>query len=339
MQRKKINLKKTPKGIPQDDDFDVVTEKLNELQDGEVLVETVYISVDPYLRGLMTEGGPSSFQKMEPGKTCFSRGVVRVTESKESSFSKGDYLYGGAEWADHQILSKNEIKQYKKLPFSDDKHLRASLGVIGMPGCTAYVGLFNVGKLKDGETLVVSGAAGAVGSVVGQLAKIQNKNVKVVGICGGQDKVKRVKEFGFDEVIDYKQNNLEADLKKAVPNGVDVYFDNVGGVTKDTIIPLMNTFGRIPQCGAISGYNDTEKKEMGPRLEGFIIYKRLTIQGFIVGDYGKELDEIEVKLKQWVDEGKIKYDETVEEGVENIPKAFIQLFKGGNTGKMIVKIK
>lgn len=339
MERRKVNLKKTPKGIPTEEDFEVVTEKLKEIQDGEVLIETLYISVDPYLRGLMVDDGPSPWKKITSGNVAFSRGVVRVVESKESSFSKGDILFGQqTDWADFQIISKDELKAYKKLSYSEDKFLRAYLGVTGMPGATAYVGTLIVGKLKDGETLVVSGAAGAVGSAVGQIAKLEKKNINVVGICGGKDKVKRVKEFGFDHVIDYKDNNLQAELEKACPKGIDVYFDNVGGETKDTIIPFMNQFGRIPQCGAISGYN-ASKQETGPRLEGYIIYKRLTIQGFIVGDYQDEMEKIESTLKKWVEDDKLKYDETVLNGVESIPKAFIQLFHGGNLGKMIVKVK
>lgn len=329
---KTIILKSRPKGTPQLSDFEFVDEKMPEVMQGEILLKTVFVSVDPYLRGRMSDADSyvPPFQLNKP----ISSGIIgEVIESKNDNFNKGDFVSARLDWKEYQI---SDGKGLQKLDTSIQP-LSLYMGVMGMPGMTAYMGLTQIGKPKAGETLVVSGAAGAVGSTVGQIGKILG--CRVVGIAGTDEKVKMLKtKFGFDDAINY---NTTKDMKKAIadacPNGVDIYYDNVGGTISDAVHRNINQFGRIIVCGAISTYNATEVP-MGPRVEGFLIKKSALMHGFIVSDFSDKFPEGIQHLGQWLKEGKLISEETVVEGFESIPRAFIDLFNGKNKGKMIVKI-
>lgn len=329
--QKQIKLINRPTGTPTSKDFEMVTAPINSVSEGEVLVKTVYISVDPYLRGRMndTKSYIPPFQLNE----MISSGVVgQVVQSQSSLFKKGDVVLGSLPWQEYSVAKENTVRKidHKLAPAS------AYLSVLGMTGLTAYFGLLDIGKPKEGETVVVSGAAGAVGSIVGQIAKI--KGARVVGIAGTDDKVKYlVEELGFDAAINYKTQDVAQALRDACPNGIDVYFENVGGEISDAIFPLLNNFARIPVCGAISSYNN-EQTDVGPRVQGYLIKTSSLMQGFTIGNYSARFGEGAKELATWLKEGKLKYEETVTEGFDHTIDAFLDLFKGANLGKAIVKI-
>ena len=329
---KTIILNSRPKGTPQLSDFKFMDEKMPEVMQGEILLKTLFVSVDPYLRGRMSDAD-SYVPPFELDNPISSGIVAEVVESKNENFKKGDFVSDRLEWKEYQISTG---KGLQKLDPSIQP-LSAYLGIVGMTGMTAYMGLTQIGKPKTGETIVVSGAAGAVGSVVGQIGKILGCHV--VGIAGTDEKVAMLKsEFGFDAAINYNtEKNIKKAIAKACPNGVDIYFDNVGGPISDAVHRNINQFGRIIVCGAISTYNATELP-MGPRVEGFLIKKSALMQGFIVSDFSDKFPEGTQHLGQWLKEGKLTYKETVVEGFDSIPQAFIDLFSGKNTGKMIIKV-
>ena len=329
---KTILLKNRPSGIPTLKDFEVVEEEKPSPKEGEILLKIKYISVDPYLRGRMRdeESYIPPFKLDEPIESGI---IAEVIESRNPHFSKGDYVNGMLKWKEFQTSSGNGLNKVNK----ELAPLTAFLGVLGLTGITAYLGLEKIGKLKKGETLLVSAAAGAVGSVVGQIGKI--KGCRVVGITGSDEKIERIKgKFGFDEGINYKTtDDLSKAIAKACPNGVDVYYDNVGGEMLDAAMANMNKYGRIIICGAISLYN---KKEipLGPRHEGTLIKKSILMQGFTVRDFIKEFGPAINQLSSWYKEGKLTYSETIVEGFDNVPQSFLDLFEGKNKGKMIVKV-
>lgn len=329
--QKQINLINRPKATPDYNDFEFVDAPVETPSDGEVLIRTVYISVDPYLRGRMNEG--KSYIKPFQLNEVISSGVVgQVVESKSDHFSKGDVVLGSLGWQEYSVAGEKEIRKidHSIAPAS------AYLSVLGMTGLTAYFGLLDIGKPKKGETVVVSGAAGAVGSVVGQIAKI--KGARVVGIAGSDEKTSYLKdELNFDETINYKTQNVAEALKEACPDGIDVYFENVGGEIADAIFPLLNNFARIPVCGAISSYNN-EGEDVGPRVQGHLIKTSSLMQGFTVGNYSSRFGEGAKELAGWLSEGKIKYEETITEGFDRTIDAFLDLFKGANLGKALVKV-
>ena len=327
-----INLKNRPKGRPELTDFDFTTSEIPELQEGEVLLSSKYISVDPYLRGRMSDA-PSYIEPFELDKPMASGMIAEVLESKNSNFSTGDFVSGMLQWKDTQVAKADGLIKVdpNKAPLS------AYLGILGMTGLTAYLGLTEIGKPKKGETLIVSGAAGAVGSVVGQIGKILG--LRVVGIAGTDEKVDMLKsEFGFDEGINYNTTeNMTEAIAKACPDGVDVYFDNVGGAISDAVLFNINKFSRTVNCGAISVYNNTElPKSMS--VQPFLIKKSSSMQGFVIFDYVDKHPEGIKQLAAWLDQGKLSYTETIREGFENIPQAFLDLFDGKNKGKMVVKL-
>lgn len=329
---KAIVLKNRPKGKPTLKDFKFVEEKKPSPKEGEILLKTKYISVDPYLRGRMRdeESYIPPFKLNEPIESGI---IAEVIESRSPNFSKGEYVNGMLQWKQFQTSSGNGLNKVNQ----ELAPLTAFLGVLGLTGITAYLGLEKIGKLKKGETLLVSAAAGAVGSVAGQIGKI--KGCRVVGIAGSDEKIKRIQEkFGFDQGINYKTTD---DLKKAIaeacPDGVDVYYDNVGGEILDAAMANINKYGRFIICGAISLYNETEIP-MGPRHEGILIKKSVLMQGFTVRDYVKDFGPALKQLTSWYKEGKLTHSETIVEGFDNVPQAFIDLFEGKNKGKMIVKI-
>jgi len=329
---KTINLKNRPSGKPELTDFEFTTSEIAELQQGEVLLSTKYVSVDPYLRGRMSDV-PSYVEPFKLNKPIVSGIIAEVLESKSSGLSKGDYVSGSLQWKETQVAKADGLMKVD----ADKAPLSAYLGILGMTGLTAYLGLTEVGKPKKGETLVVSGAAGAVGSVVGQIGKILG--LRVVGIAGTDEKVEMLKsEFGFDEGINYKTTeNMTKAIAKTCPNGVDVYFDNVGGEISDAVLFKINKFSRTVNCGAISVYNSTEMPK-SISVRPFLIKKSSSMQGFVIFDFADKHPEAMKQLAEWLQEDKLHYTETIREGFENIPQAFLDLFEGKNKGKMVVKL-
>lgn len=329
---KVILLKNRPKGEPTLKDFDFIEEEEPKPEEGEILLKTKYVSVDPYLRGRMRDE-KSYIEPFKIGEPLESSIIAEVVESRNKNFKKGDFVNGTLQWKEFQTSNGNGLNKVN----SEKAPLKTSLGVLGLTGITAYLGLDKIGKLKKGETLLVSGAAGAVGSIAGQIGKI--KGCSVVGIAGSEEKIDRIKEkFGFDAGINYKTaDNMKKAIADVCPNGVDVYYDNVGGEILDAALGNINKYGRVINCGAISLYNKTETPT-GPRVETTLIKNSVLMQGFTVRDFLKDFGPAQNQLAKWMEEGKLTYSETVVEGFENIPQAFIDLFDGKNKGKMIVKI-
>jgi NADPH-dependent curcumin reductase CurA len=330
MKNRKITLKSRPIGMPLLSDFGNEEELMPFSGEGEVLLKSLYISVDPYLRGKMNGTHPPIFELNEP---VSSKIIAEVVESNNENFIKGDYVSGYLKWQKYQVSDGNTLQKVD----STTAPLSAYLGVLGITGLSAYIALMDIGKPKKGETLVVSGAAGAVGSIVGQIGKLMG--CKVVGIVGTDEKKALIKsKFGYDKAINYKATpDMKAGIAELCPEGVDIYFDNVGGAVSDGVIVNMNKYGRIPVCGSISNYNDIEE-QTSPSLLPIIVYKFLTIQGFLIGDYTARFPGVIAQLVAWLKEGKITYSETILEGFDKLPEAFIGLFEGRNEGKMIVKI-
>lgn len=331
MTTQQIVLAARPKGTPTLDDFRTASIELKAIENGEVLLKGLYYSVDPYMRGRMNDAKSyaAPFQIDQP----IHGGIVaEVVESKSNKFNKGDIVLGMLPWQENIIAKEKEIQKI------DAGIAPASyyLGVLGMPGLTAYFGLMHICKPKTGETVVVSGAAGAVGVVVGQIAKING--CRVVGIAGSDEKIKLLKEdFGFDEAINYKtSDNIKKAIAAVCPNGVDIYFDNVGGEISDAVIANINFHARIALCGQIALYNSAEIP-IGPRLQPMLLTRSVLMQGFIISNYQSQFAEGIQHLVQWVKEGKLHFTETMVHGFEQLPAALLGLFKGENTGKMIVK--
>jgi NADPH-dependent curcumin reductase CurA len=330
MENKRVLLASRPTGWVSEDNFRVETVPVPQPREGEVLVKNLWLSLDPYMRGRMNEG-KSYAARQEIGEVMVGGTVGEVVESKNPKFAKGDQVLGMFGWQQYGLSDGKGLNKVdaSRVP------LPAYLGVLGMPGVTAWVGLLDICQPKAGETVVVSAASGAVGSVVGQIAKI--RGCRAVGIAGGKQKCDYVvKELGFDACVDYKAGKLNDDLKAALPKGIDCYFENVGGEILDAALRRMNAFSRIAVCGLISQYNATEL--YGVKNFQAILTNRIKVQGFIVSDrmelWAKALPE----LIGWVAAGKIKYRETVAQGLENAPKAFIGLLKGENFGKQLVKL-
>ncbi|MBW8688344.1 NADP-dependent oxidoreductase [Chitinophaga rhizophila] len=331
MKTKQIVLASRPSGTPELSNFNTKEITLPELKEGEILLKGLFYSVDPYMRGKMNDKKSYTppFKLDEP----IDGGVVaEVVESKSGKFGKGDVVMGQLPWQELIITAEKGLKKI------DANIAPASyyLGILGMPGLTAYIGFTEIGKPKAGETVVVSGAAGAVGTVVGQIAKL--KGCKVIGIAGTDEKIAVMKEkFGYDEGINYKSTK---DMNKAIqehcPDGVDIYFDNVGGEVSDAVMSNLNFHARVPVCGQISLYNSKEV-ETGPRLQPILVTKSVLMQGFIVSNYQSLFEESSKQMAEWVKEGKLQSTETIIEGFDKLPEALLGLFKGDNTGKMIVK--
>lgn len=327
-----IILAERPKGMPDSSTFKFIKKDLEGLKAGQVLVKTLFVSVDPYMRGRM-ENAESYIEPFKVGEVIEGGAIGEVIESRSGHLKQGDVVIGMFGWQKYNIAEEWEVRKIDPSLAPISTHL----GILGMTGLTAYFGLIDIGKPEEGETVVVSGAAGAVGSTVGQLAKI--KGARVVGIAGTEEKIKYLKdELGFDEGINYRTaRNLDNEIKRACPDGVDVYFDNVGGEISDAVLTQLNRFARIPVCGAISAYN-LEKADVGPRVQTTLIKKSALMQGFTVGNYSDRFQEGAKQLAQWLQEGKLTYHETIQEGFEHIPEAFLGLFKGNNIGKLLVKI-
>ncbi len=328
-----IHLKKRPVGAPTLDNFELTESENNlTLKDGEVLLETKYLSVDPYLRGRMSDA-KSYVPPFEVGKPINSGIIAEVIETKNENFTKGYFVRDRLDWKTVQVSDGKELQKVDP----DKAPLSAYLGIVGMTGLTAYLGLHEIGKPKKGETLIVSGAAGAVGSVVGQIGKILG--LTVIGIAGSDEKVELLtSEFGFDRGINYKTTeDMKAAIKEAAPNGVDIYFDNVGGEISDAVLFSINKFARTINCGAISVYNNTETPT-GVSVQPFLIKNSALMQGFIVSNYADKFPEAMEQLSKWLGEEKLTYRETIVEGFENTPQAFLDMMDGKKKGKMIVKV-
>mgnify|MGYP001182735081 FL=1 len=328
-------LDKRPKGMPGDECW-----KLNEvetlpLKKGEVLIKVLYLSIDPYMRGRMNDG-ESYAAPAALGEPMTGESVGIVIESESDKFIKGDYLCVHRGWQTHIIVSDDEPTLFKADP--SIVPLQTYLGTVGMPGRTAYFGLLRVGLPKSGETIVVSAASGAVGSVVGQMGKILG--CRVIGVAGGEKKCSYVKdELGFDDCIDYKAEGMEEKLKEACPEGVDIYFENVGGPVSKAVSKLLNEGSRVPICGFISAYNS---EDMTQEETPFHIFGALDPapehRFFVVTEWFKEWREATEELSQWITEGKIKYEETITEGFENAPQGLRDVLSGKNFGKQLIKV-
>jgi len=329
---REIRLKNRPEGLPKESDFELYEAAIPEVGDGEVLVQNIYMSVDPYMRGRMNDR-KSYVPPFQVGMPLEGGCVGRIIESKGGRFETGDYVSGMLGWREYFVSGgEGLIKIDPGLA-----PIQSYLGTLGMPGLTAYAGLLHIGELKKGETVFVSAASGAVGSVVCQIAKI--RGCYVVGSAGSDEKVAwLLEEAGIDAAFNYKAtDDIIAEVGRLTPQGIDVYFENVGGVHLEAALEHMNTYGRIVMCGMISMYNST-KPVPGPSNLFYVTSKQLTMRGFIVMDHFDKLQQFFSDMGKWIAEGKIKWKETTVHGIENAPKAFIGLFKGENFGKMIVKI-
>jgi NADPH-dependent curcumin reductase CurA len=327
---RQIRLRRHPVGMPRPDDFDLVESPLPSPGAGEVLCRTVYLSLDPYMRGRIS-GVRSYAQGVEPGQVIVGATVGEVIESKHPGLGRGDIVLGYGGWQSHAVGKGGGLRKLdpKQAPVS------TALGVLGMPGMTAYVGLLDIGQPRPGETVVVSAASGAVGSAVGQIARI--KGARAIGIAGSQDKCDYVvRELGFDQCVNYKTGDLAATLRAACPSGIDVYFENVGGDVLRAVMTLLNHNARIPLCGLISEYNATGSTP-GPNLRP-LLFNRVLLKGFIVSDHLSRLAEFLKDCGGWLREGRLKHREDVVAGLEKAPEAFIGLLQGKNFGKLLVQV-
>jgi len=327
-----IVLNSRPDGWPRPENFKLIEAAIPEIGDGEILVRNLYMSVDPYMRARMNDA-KSYVPPFQIDKVLEAGVVGEVVKSQNPKFKAGDVVVGMLGWENYSKSDGADLLTVERGPVP----LSYYLGILGMPGMTAYAGLVDVAKLQEGETVFVSAASGAVGSVVGQIAKIMG--CEVVGCAGSDDKVDYlINELGFDRAFNYKTcGSIPKKIAELCPKGIDVNFENVGGKIMEAALWNMNDFGRIALCGMISNYNDTDMAP-GPRGMGLIIQRRLKIQGFIVFDNPKLNMEFVRKAAVWLEEGKLKYRESVTEGLENAPSAFIGMLKGENFGKQIVKI-
>jgi len=333
MKTRQFVLASRPKGLPSSENFRIETKDTDELKDNEVLLKSWYISVDPYMRGRMSNAKSyaASFELNQPIKGSV---VARVVESRSGLLNKGDSVTGSLPWATYCIEKAENLRKVDTQSVPPGYHL----GILGMPGLTAYFGIMDIGKPKEGETVVISGAAGAVGIAAGQIAKIQG--AKVVGIAGSDEKCNLLKDqFGFDETVNYKHiKALRKTISGVCPKGVDVYFDNVGGAITDAVIANLNNHSRIILCGQISQYNNT-RVSTGPSILPTLLTRSVKLQGFIVRNYSDRFGEGLTQMTKWVNEGKLKYRETVIHGFDKLPEAFIGLFSGRNQGKMLVEVE
>lgn len=335
VKNRRILLARRPAGEPSETDFTYSEGTLEGPQPGRMLLRTLWLSLDPYMRGRMSDR-KSYAPSVGIGDVMVGGTVTEVVASKLEGFIPGDIVEGRTGWQEYALSDGAGMRKVDPAlgPIS------TALGVLGMPGMTAYFGLFNIGEPKPGETVVVSAAAGAVGAIVGQLAKI--KGCRVVGIAGAPEKCAYVvNELGFDECVSHREPDLAQRLEKACPKGIDVYFENVGGRVFEAVLPWLNEFARVPVCGLIAHYNDTElpsEPNQIPLLMRAILTRRLTIRGFIRGDFLDQQAAFFEDMSRWIRENRIKYREDIVEGLEHAPRAFLKLFRGENFGKLLVKV-
>jgi NADPH-dependent curcumin reductase len=331
---KRVVLAARPVGEPKQTDFRVEDYPMPTPGEGQVLVRTIWLSLDPYMRGRMSDG--PSYATPVPIDGVMEGGTVNeVLASNHPGFAKGDIVLARSGWQTHALPDGKDLRKVDPQlgPIS------TAVGVLGMPGMTAYAGLLDIGRPQAGETVVVAAASGAVGSAVGQIAKL--KGARAVGLAGGADKCRYVRqELGFDDCIDHRDPDLAAKLKDACPKGIDVYFENVGGAVFEAVFPLLNVFARVPVCGLIAQYNDTQATvpKWASSMMRNVLTRRLTIRGFIVGDFAARHPDFLRDMSQWVREGKVKHREFVTEGLDSAPAALIGLLKGANFGKQLVRV-
>jgi NADPH-dependent curcumin reductase len=333
---RRIILSSRPSGAPTPQNFRSDEQPVRSRSDGELLLQTLYLSLDPYMRGRVSDA-PSYAPPVALGDVMIGGTVSRVVDSKNANFKQDDLVLGFSGWQQYEV---SDGKALTKLDVGM-QHPSLALGVLGMPGFTAYMGLLDIGQPKATDTVVVAAASGAVGAVVGQIAKL--KGSRVVGIAGGAEKCRYVvEELRFDACLDHKSSDLAAQLAAACPKGIDVYFESVGGAVFDAVMPLLNAQARIPVCGLIAGYNNASPPTGPDRLSelvGRVLRKRIKMQGFIIfDDYGSRFGEFSKQMSAWVNDGKIKYREDIVNGLDRAPQAFIGLPKGKNFGKLVVKV-
>ena len=328
--RRALVLRRRPAREPGADDFDMIEQPMPAPKAGEVLTRSIWLSIDPYMRGRLSDRA-SYAAPVQIGEVMTGETVGEVLASAAPGFAPGDLVVGSRGWETHALTA---ARQLTKL----DRHgppLATYLGVLGMPGVTAYSGMTDIGRVQAGETVVVSAASGPVGSVAGQLAK--RAGARVVGVAGGAEKCLWVQEaLGFDDCVDHRTMDLSAALAAACPKGVDVYFENVGGAVQAAVIPMLNLFARVIFCGMVAQYNDPHPPP-GPNL-AFMIGKRVLMQGMLVSDKMGRFPEWRALAAPWVQEGSLRYRETVMEGLEQAPEALAQVLRGGNFGKMLVRV-
>ncbi|KAA8679410.1 NADP-dependent oxidoreductase [Vibrio gigantis] len=332
---RRIVLASRPVGAPTQDNFRLENVAAPAINDGEMLLRSVYLSLDPYMRGRMNDAksyaDPVAIDEVMVGAT-----VCQVEASNNSDFEVGEWVLAYTGWQDYGVSNGEGLIKLGKEP----THPSYALGIMGMPGFTAYMGLLDIGRPKEGDTLVVAAATGPVGATVGQIGKL--KGCRVIGVAGGQEKCQYAKEvLGFDECIDHKADDFAEQLAKACDNGIDVYFENVGGKVFDAVMPLLNTGARIPVCGLISQYNATSLPEGPDRMSslmGTLLVKRIKMQGFIIfDDYAHRYNEFATQMTEWLSQGKMHYREHLIEGLNEAPQAFMGLLEGQNFGKLVIK--
>ena len=333
---RQFTLASRPHGAPTNENFELKNVELPSLKDGEVLLRTIYLSLDPYMRGRMSNA-KSYADPVEIGDVMVGATVCQVESSKNDKFSEGEWVLAYTGWQTYAISNGEGLMSLGKEPTNPSY----ALGIMGMPGFTAYMGLLDIGAPKAGETVVVAAATGPVGATVGQIAKI--KGCKVVGVAGGSEKCAHaVENLGFDACVDHKADDFAEQLEKACEQGIDVYYENVGGKVFDAVLPLLNTSARVPICGLVSQYNATSLPEGPDRLGmlmGQLLTKRIKMQGFIIfDDYGDRYDEFAQDMQKWLQDGEIQYREHLVDGFEKTISAFNDMISGKNFGKTVVKI-
>jgi len=333
---RQVQLASRPVGAPTTGNFHMASSPVPTVAVGQVLLRTVYLSLDPYMRGRMSDAA-SYAEAVAVGATMVGSTVCRVQQSQHNSFAEGDWVLAYTGWQDYAVSDGTGLTKLDPAM----AHPSYALGVLGMPGFTAYMGLLDIGAPKAGETVVVAAATGAVGSVVGQIAKL--KGCRVVGIAGGTDKCRSaVDELGFDACLDHHSPDLAAQLSAACPKGIDVYFESVGGKVFDAVLPLLNTAARVPVCGLIADYNSTalpQGPDRSPLLMRTLLTKRIRMQGFIIfDDYGHRFPEFARDMGRWLASGQVTFREDMVDGLENAPQAFIGLLEGKNFGKLVIRV-
>jgi len=331
-----VVLAARPHGLPTPSDFRLEEAPVPTPQEGQVLLRTLYLSLDPYMRELMNEIGPVYASSVQIGQPMQGGTVNRVVESRHPQFRVGDLVLGNAGWQDYALSDGQDL-----VSLADMERPSLAVGALGMPAFTAYVGLLDIGQPKPGDTVVVAAATGAVGAMVGQIAKL--KGARVVGIAGGADKCRyAVNDLGFDICLDRRDPQLPQQLAAACPRGIDVYFENVGGIVFDAVLPLLNIGARVPVCGVIAHYND-EAPSPGPnrlpKTMSTVLQKRIRMQGFIILDhYADRFDAFRRDMAEWIATGRVKVREDIVDGLERAPAAFIGLLQGHNFGKLVVRV-
>jgi NADPH-dependent curcumin reductase len=333
---RRIVLAARPKGAPAAQDFRLETAAVPAPGPGELLLRTLYLSLDPYMRGMMNEVAPAYTYSIQIGNPVVGGTVSRVVTSNNPKFKEGDLVLASSGWQDFALSNGEGL-----MPIAGLAQPSQALGLFGMPSFTAYVGLLDIGQPKPGETVVVAAVTGAVGSVVGQVAKL--KGARAVGIAGGAEKCRyAVEELGFDACLDHREPELGKRLAEACPQGIDVYFENVGGKVFDAVLPRLNVHARIPLCGFVASYNDAKLPDgpnRVPLLQSVLLGKRIRLQGFIIVDhYATRYADFRRDMVEWVKAGKVQLREDVVDGLENAPAAFMGLLEGKNFGKLVVKV-